>query len=396
MALRIVVISDRTWPCDHAFLEEVIAKKLPSRGHHVSCVMPTLDPRAAGTHIWHGATAEAIYGSNRVLRQYRICKYLRKLLQKIECDVLLVRNDSITGTFARYCKNIPMVFQLSHQKEETILIQKNCMRKIGNILICITAKIGILFRRHIMKIADMVLPISISMLTVLQRTGERQSGMIPVPLGASSNVSCTGLSPEVLRKRLGISKDEIMLLYLGTLNSVRRLNALIDAIYYLYQYGQPAVLVFVGEGSSPNDRKHLEQYACEMGVDRHVHFVGRIPRRETIDYILAADYGISYFPSIPLFQQNSPTKVMEYLAHGLPVVCTPQPEQQYIVEQCNAGIISDSDDPRDFASAIISAIHANWNKNMIRDDFLELRSFDVITDIVENALIEVVDNRARA
>lgn len=37
--MRILILTDLNYPCDHAFLEEIYTKRFPSREHNVSWIM---------------------------------------------------------------------------------------------------------------------------------------------------------------------------------------------------------------------------------------------------------------------------------------------------------------------------------------------------------------------
>ena len=57
---------------------------------------------------------------------------------------------------------------------------------------------------------------------------------------------------------------------------------------------------------------------------------------------------------------NVPSKLMNYLAVGLPVVASVRPESEAarIVEQSGAGWVSDSSDPQGFVDSIVEAVSA--------------------------------------
>ncbi|HAQ23203.1 MAG TPA: glycosyl transferase, partial [Acidimicrobiaceae bacterium] len=56
----------------------------------------------------------------------------------------------------------------------------------------------------------------------------------------------------------------------------------------------------------------------------------------------------------PNYRHSVPTKVLEYMAHGIPVIATPLPEVRRLLEDNNAGLIVPFDDPQ----AVVEAISA--------------------------------------
>jgi glycosyltransferase involved in cell wall biosynthesis len=233
-------------------------------------------------------------------------------------------------------------------------------------------------RRAVMKRADLVFPVSDAMQAMLAETGERVEAMVPMPLGVAPTAMVTTQRRDQLRLELMIAPEQPMLIYVGTLNRLRHLDVLVRSLLHVRDSGIDAKLVFVGDGPRAADRECLEHSAQELGLAEHVRFLGRRPRQEVYDYIGSADLGLSYFPAIPLFRQNSPIKVMEYLGMGLPVVCTPQPEQQFVVEHCDGGIVAGSDSAQAFSEAIISALRRNWNAQEIRSKIQAIRGYDLL------------------
>ena len=48
-----------------------------------------------------------------------------------------------------------------------------------------------------------------------------------------------------------------------------------------------------------------------------------------------------------------PTKVVEYLAHGVPAITTPLPLARDLVEECRGGVVVPFDDPQAAADAAV-------------------------------------------
>ncbi len=54
-------------------------------------------------------------------------------------------------------------------------------------------------------------------------------------------------------------------------------------------------------------------------------------------YVQKCEVGLSPIPRGELLDVSSPTKIIEYLALGLPVVCNDSPDQERIIKACGAG-----------------------------------------------------------
>jgi glycosyltransferase involved in cell wall biosynthesis len=55
-------------------------------------------------------------------------------------------------------------------------------------------------------------------------------------------------------------------------------------------------------------------------------------------YVRAAEVALSPIPRGPLFDVGSPTKAIEYLALGVPIVCNDNPDQAQVVQESQAGL----------------------------------------------------------
>ena len=385
--MKILVCVDRAWPCDHAFIEEVLAKGLPRLGHEVRIVFSASSGVEPGEKPWHGATAvisKKGRGPGALLNRMR--SFLREA-RKRDWDWLFVRNDSLIA-LAAAMRGKPVAFQLSHQMEETRLEMVRRAKGLRPWLHRLVSLSSRAIRRAAMARARLALPISEHLETLLLNTGERVGPSVVMPLGAVPLPLPDAQERLALRAELGIPADAKVLLYLGTLNRLRRLDTLIDAAAEARKSSGNVVLWMVGEGPSPMDRASLQSAVAARGAEEFVRLPGRVSRSETFKLIAAADFGLSYFPDIALFQQNSPTKVMEYLGLGLPTICTPQPEHGYALDICDGGVMSEGHDARAFAMAIQAALGKNWDRERIQRDFLAVRSYDALSLKLARALDE--------
>ncbi|MCU1426462.1 MAG: glycosyl transferase, partial [Actinomycetia bacterium] len=62
--------------------------------------------------------------------------------------------------------------------------------------------------------------------------------------------------------------------------------------------------------------------------------------------------GLSLLRDLPNYRHSRPTKVVEYMARGVPVITTPTPVAQEIVERYDTGVVVPFDDVEAVASAV--------------------------------------------
>jgi glycosyltransferase involved in cell wall biosynthesis len=85
---------------------------------------------------------------------------------------------------------------------------------------------------------------------------------------------------------------------------------------------------------------------------RNVHLLPRV-NQDCIPGLLArADFGVAGFNNLGIYKFGvSPNKVTEYLSHGLPVVLY-VPKSRNLVDEANAGIVTDAESPENLAAAL--------------------------------------------
>jgi len=186
----------------------------------------------------------------------------------------------------------------------------------------------------------------------------------------------------------------ITVAYLGTLNAGRRLEVLVDMLALLRSSGMNARLLLVGHAENPRDRLLLEQRAAERNVTPHLEITGFLPQSEALKRISEAHVGLSPFYPSPILDVASPTKLVEYLALGMPVVANDHPEQRLILRETRAGVCVPWG-ARHFARAV------RWLMSRSRAERAEMgargrtwveqnRTYARIADDVERTCIEVI------
>jgi glycosyltransferase involved in cell wall biosynthesis len=84
-----------------------------------------------------------------------------------------------------------------------------------------------------------------------------------------------------------------------------------------------------------------------------VHWHGFVPNDEALRLVDGALAGLSLLRDEPNFRHSLPTKVVEYMARGVPVVSTPLPAAADLVERHDCGFIVPFRDPDAALRAIL-------------------------------------------
>ncbi|WP_445263150.1 glycosyltransferase family 4 protein [Pseudokineococcus sp. 5B2Z-1] len=102
-------------------------------------------------------------------------------------------------------------------------------------------------------------------------------------------------------------------------------------------------------GPADGDVRDALRAAHEAG---HVRWRGFVPNDEALAGLAGALAGLSLLHDEPNYAHSRPTKLMEYMAHGLPVVTTPNRAAVELVEAAGAGLVVPFEDVPAAAAAV--------------------------------------------
>lgn len=208
-----------------------------------------------------------------------------------------------------------------------------------------------LLRRVVLRRADHVFVQSERMRDEVHALGVPWQRLTPVPMGVDLD-AVAALRPAAPAPRT----DGVRVIgYLGSLDRPRRIERLFEMLARVRERLPQARLLIVGGTEDAVHERWLRQRAQALGVDDAIDWTGWLPTAEGWARLAAAEVALSPFPRGPLLDSASPTKVPEYLALGLPVVCNDNPDQQAVIAACGAGRCVPYT-PEDFAAAVLELL----------------------------------------
>lgn len=153
-----------------------------------------------------------------------------------------------------------------------------------------------------------------------------------------------------LRSDLGLSDDDFVLLYAGTMGPAQDLATLVDAMAYLAD--RPDVhLVLLGAGT---EVPALRDRAAAYGLDR-VHVLPSVAIDRIPGLVAAADLNVVSLADDELFRMTLPSKVQTLLACGAPVLGILTGDAAAVVADSGAGLVARPGDAADVAARIREA-----------------------------------------
>lgn len=155
------------------------------------------------------------------------------------------------------------------------------------------------------------------------------------------------LDPRAAKAALGWAPD-FTLVYSGTVGIAQGLDTLIEAVRLL-----PDIDVTVRVIGDGIEAATLRQRAADRGLERLV-FQPSIAADEVPTVLAAADGILVLLRRGPLYEESLPTKLLEGLAAGRPIIVSADGYAATLVAEAGAGLVAPAEDPQALAGAIAS------------------------------------------
>jgi D-inositol-3-phosphate glycosyltransferase len=151
----------------------------------------------------------------------------------------------------------------------------------------------------------------------------------------------------VARQRLGFDEDESIVLYVGRFDPIKGIDRLLKAMAYLKHIKRLRLVIIGGDGPATPEYKNLRQLSGKFGIQKSVHFVGRVEQNQLPPYYSAADALV-----VPSYYESFGLVGLESLACGTPVVATRVGAMEDIIEDGKTGHVVADLSPRGLANSI--------------------------------------------
>lgn len=170
-----------------------------------------------------------------------------------------------------------------------------------------------------------------------------------------------GIDPQVFhahnraasRRKLGLSDDEQVLLWVGRMVPIKGLDLLLNACTHLKKSNPRARLHLLGDGPS---RRDLEQRTTALGLNDVVQFHGAVGHDHLADWYRAADASV-----LTSLSEGLPNVFREALACGTPFVSTDVGSIREIADPAYARCVTGRD-PLEFAQAVQDILQPEYRE----------------------------------
>lgn len=346
--IRMLFFPRETFPTERVRLTVLFGRELLGRGHSIELVMQAENSSIrVGRHEWFGS--RVYVGPTDTGRS--ILHRLRKLLRGFTHDIclllrarqgsynsILVSDKYLLGAIACVLarwRGMKFFFWMTYPYHQAqVTISKERLSSRPGLSLLRGRVTAILLHRWIVPRSDHVFVQSQKMANDFAKEGADIGRMTPVVTG----IDLDGVEPGP--RALHTAEPGVLTIgYLGTLVRQRRLEILVEMLDELRRRGIVAQLLLIGDGAAPGDRAHLEQRAKELGLASRIRITGFLPRRDALMLVRTADICVSPFRPTPALEVASPTKLVEYLALGIPVVANAHPDQTRVLHESRAGVV---------------------------------------------------------
>ncbi|MHA1491133.1 MAG: glycosyltransferase family 4 protein [Promethearchaeota archaeon] len=338
---------------------EIYGNLFPQFGHRITWVIPgntnkILKRKFKDVNIYVVPSIPYTVSKSLLKKGFNIIthsliklKLIKELIKNSNIDIIQTRDDVFNNLIALKIQkkyNIPFARQLNYHQIETDLDYNN-----KSVLLMLYKKFALVILNYILKKVDLIFPISIYMQNYLKYQKIDKEKIFTLPMGVNSKTFYPNQKTEKIRSKYEL-QDKKIFIYVGTLAKIRRLDIIVKAFSLVKEEVKNAKLLMVGDGSG---KEELEKLSMNLNLEKDIIFTGNIPYKNVPKYICLADIGLS--PIIPLdyYKMSSPTKMLEYMACGIPAIGNREiMDMKNVISKSKGGILVDFN-TKSFSSGMI-------------------------------------------
>jgi len=258
----------------------------------------------------------------------------------LPADVVIASSGPLTvgipGLFARYLRKRRLVFEVRDLWPEGS-IQLDVLRGKR------AQAAAFWLARRCYRAADDIVTLSPGMTDWLKR---EYTHLSPHTVTNASDLELFGGAPN-LETVPPLAQTRKIALYPGNLGDTNQGQLLLDAALELQARGRNDItVVLIGDGPM---REELVAKSHDLDT---LEVLPLLPKTELVHWVKSAMAVLVTFKPVPVLQTNSPNKLFEALAAGVPVVQTTEGWMRDLVDQHGCGLSSPPDDAGALASCL--------------------------------------------
>lgn len=322
---------------------ELWTKLLPSENNNIFWISEVLDPKYLKASTWNKAKIFSFITPKFLKKiSFGLATFIIKfyktliLLQNEKIDIIQVRNgiyESLIAVFFKHIYSIPFSFHLSstHAFDDEPLLRKYDSG-LSFTLKLIRVKCKILLYSYIIRQSDIFSPISYPMGSRLAKLGVKNYGTL-MPIGLCSSNTYLNI------KRKKSSSDNVNIVFSGSIGF--REEFLMKIFKNVSKNFDNVSFTIIGLLSNRMlSQKQVENLAVKYGLESKIKFFFNVNYKTVPTILSKCDIGISAIPPDQKYIVSSPSKLVDYMALGIPVIGNSEIiEQNRIITESDCGLL---------------------------------------------------------
>jgi glycosyltransferase involved in cell wall biosynthesis len=358
---------------DHRMVHTLgLADELSNRGYLVDIIIQK-DNDQWNEKLWKYNLITISGETYSIKGQLRFMINLYRLLKKLDYDIIHTKNpfSSIIPCLLRK-KEAKLIYDIRGLWVDFAEHSGFITQRLSHLLNYIDVRC--------MNRADSVVAISNPLREVLIKRGVNKEKILVITGDGVKNE----IPPKKdVRKLMNI--NGFIIGYAGSISKARNSQRIIEVFSKVKEKMDDVHLVFIGP---IQEESYFRDEILRLELENHVHFSGFLPSHEDVmSYIQSFDVAIAYHNiTKPCFNVMVPTKLLEYMAAGVPIIASSHLSHSNILEHMENGYIVDPE-PEEFAEGIIELLSDEELRKRLKTNALrEVKkySFKKITDEVES------------
>ena len=337
--LTLLHVTDETFPSYKSDVKELFEREFTNRGHKIyhlffSSDVNKIEEVQEGNNIYYLFP----YDSRLPLSFFKkinlpqIKNFINNILKNKSIDIIQVRSCPYLGkTSSDLAKKhkIPFCYYLTSLftdfKKKSFFYEKN----FKNSYKLLEGHFEETLYRKVIKKSDLFQPISTEMDEYFKKMTDNKK-TLPLPMCAPRKF--------LESKAKSNSNSSNKIVYIGQISLLRDPLFLLKVIKTIEDRIKDVELIFVGPPTNKKVVPKLRQTAKRYGISDNVKFLGKVDKEKIPQILRDCDIGVSPLPPILSYKMSSPTKVVEYLSIGLPVICNKEiVDQNQVVSKSGGG-----------------------------------------------------------
>ena len=146
-------------------------------------------------------------------------------------------------------------------------------------------------------------------------------------------------------------------LYCGLINEVRGIYQIIESAKILKSKKHDIKILVIGVIPTTKLRREIQLKIKEYDLHSNLIIKDSVPHKHIEEYYQKSKIGLGIFMPIKVFYNSIQAKIFEYMAYGLPLVCSNFGYINKFVKESNSGIPVNPESPEEISNAILKLLN---------------------------------------